>query len=216
MPRVNHVKKSQKDQGRCSKCGKELPKGSPYIWIKFRHGGKYKRCTDSQCAFRASDLTQSKMSGVYAAQECAQDDIATWDMAEADIDSLKEIAETCAESVREVAEEYRESASNKQEYFPDADDAAEWDEKADELESWADEIEGALGEYESGFEPAEPECPVCCGSMSYDGEGWDCDDEECGEHYEPLDNKDDQDRTRAEFGEAALGALESVVNECPV
>ena len=31
MPRVNRVAKCQKDQGRCGKCGDELPKGSAYL-----------------------------------------------------------------------------------------------------------------------------------------------------------------------------------------
>ena len=68
MPRVTRVAKAQKAQGSCSKCGKKIAKGDPYIWWKFRFGGKRVRC--AECPPKPSDLTQSEyLSQVYDLEE---------------------------------------------------------------------------------------------------------------------------------------------------
>src|SRR5690606_24453265 len=84
-----------------------------------------------ECTFRQSELTTSKMAGVYAAQEDAADSIAQAET----IEDLKFIAEETAERIREVAQEYADAA--------DAMGGAgeEMWERADLLESAADEID---------------------------------------------------------------------------
>jgi len=219
MPRVNTVNKARKAQGTCGRCGAEINVGDGYRWIKFRHGGKRIRCLASECRFRASDLTQSKMSGVYSAQENAEDSIGDCES----IADLKALAEETAESVREVAQEYQDSADAIHEHFDTSDTADECEEKAQELEGWADEIENALDEFGDEFEPTQvddPECPECGGPMTEregDDGTWDCNDAECGKRGITFENdRDDEGRTEDEYLDAAREALESVISECPV
>ena len=70
MPRVNTVKKSRKDQGPCSKCGKEIKKGDGYLYWEFAFGPTYKRCAEPGCRPTASDLTRSEyLKAVYDLQD---------------------------------------------------------------------------------------------------------------------------------------------------
>lgn len=160
MARVTEVKKARTDQGEC-KCGKEIKAGDPYRWAQpgFR-GAKRVRCMDTKCRFRPSELTTSKLAGVYGATECAEDTIQAWDGKSGDVEDIKEALTTCAEEVREVAEEYRESAENMREAFNgnSSSVADECEEKADEISSWADELKQAaeqLEDFEHGDEREE-------------------------------------------------------------
>jgi hypothetical protein len=141
MPRINTVKKARKAQGRCTKCGKAINKGDAYRWIKPRYGSK--RCVCESCQFRASDLTSSdKLGRVYDAQEDAQSAVGDWDGQ--DVAELRQALEDAAEAIREVAQEYQESADNIMEHFPSGNQTSEeCEERANELEGWADDIEGA-------------------------------------------------------------------------
>lgn len=224
MPRVNTVKKSQKDQGKCGRCGCDLPKGSPYRWIKFGFGGgKYKRCMDPKCSFRGSDLTQSKMSGAYAAQENVEDNVGDC----GSIEDVKALAEEAASSIREVGEEYQESADAISEHFEGSNTAEECETKAQELEAWADEIESAVDEFED-FEPANGfdangnrVCTECGGEVEADEAYWMCCDVTgCGAHDDidpdaDTEPRDDEGRTLDEYVQAAREALEEATSNCP-
>lgn len=146
MPRVTTVKKARKEQGTCGKCGIELKAGDAYRWWKFRYGGKRFRCTKPECTPRASDLTQSKMSTVYAAQETMADVLAVWDSYE--LDDVKGDAEMCVDEIRGVGEEYQEAADNQREHFPESETADENEERANELEQWVSDLEDAINELE--------------------------------------------------------------------
>jgi hypothetical protein len=153
MPRLHTVAKAQKHQGHCDNCGAELPAGQPYKWVKLklqRGGLKKKRCANCP-AWRPSELTMSKMSGVYAAQEATTDalmDVSTFD-------DLVEIRDNAAAEIRAVGEEYQEAYDNA----PGLQ--AESEEKAQALEDWASDIENADcdqdGEDEEGSEDYESE-----------------------------------------------------------
>lgn len=134
MPRVHYVKKAQKDN-------EVVKKGQPYYWWEFRHGGVHKSAKPP----RQSQLTQSKMSGAYAAGEALSDAVA----AATDPQDIVSALEDAAASVREVAEEYRESVSNMPESLQESPVAEECNNKADELDAWADDIESAQGEVEA-------------------------------------------------------------------
>jgi hypothetical protein len=144
MPRVHHVHKCRRDQGKCHKCLSPLPVGTPYIWYKFNYGPKVKRCP--KCPPKPSDLTRSPyLSTLYFCQE----QLAAIDPADG--------PETVADNIRSVADEVR-SAS---EIRIDAADAIEdgfghptyqsdelreqgetCEAAADEIESIADEVAG--------------------------------------------------------------------------
>lgn len=140
MPRV-HTQKAAKDYP-----SHGIKKGDTYYSWTFRHGGKHMSLTYP----RASQLTQSKMSGAYAASEEAGDTI---DSA-SDISDIAEALRDAASSIREVAEEYRDAVSNMPENFQNGATADECNEKADGLDSWADSLESDADEVEGG-DPAD-------------------------------------------------------------
>jgi len=225
MPRVNAVKKAQKAQGTCGRCGTEINVGDAYVWIKFRRGGRFVRCTSLKCHFRPSDLTQSKMSGVYSAQENAEDNIGGC----SSVADLKALAEETADAIEEVAEEYQESADNIRDTFSESATADDCEEKAEGLLDWVETFRSALDDFNDEFEPAEPDavlCPECGVDMKQNDKGtWDCTspkDEDCGvTSYSPKDDSevdlvDDEGRTEEEWLGAARQALEDVLCDCPL
>lgn len=155
--RVHHVKRARKDQGKCRTCGGEILRGHAYKWIKFRYGSKQVKCVN--CNFRPSELTQGKMSQVYAAQENVEDFLVQW---EGDLDDLTGEVESAIDEVRDVAEEYRESADSQRAHFPDSEVADECEEKADELDDWVGTLENLSlepfeGERNDDDEPVDPD-----------------------------------------------------------
>lgn len=149
MARVNVVKKAQKAQGKCERCGEEIKAGDSYKWIKPRshraaRGIKRKRCMTCP-SWRPSETTSSTaLSSVYAAQENASDELALWTPDEGTADDLRAILQACADGFREGAEAYRESAQNIEDGFGHATaQSEELGEKADTLESSADDLESA-------------------------------------------------------------------------
>jgi hypothetical protein len=147
--RVNQVKKAQKDQGTCT-CGIKIEKGMPYKWIAFRYGGKRFRC--DSCSFRPSDLTESKMSTVYSAQEGLEDFMGSWDGT--DIEELKSEIENMTSQVDEVIDEYREAAEAMQ------GGGTQHEERADELEGWKEEIDCCLDSEELDTDDDGKDIPI--------------------------------------------------------
>jgi|KBSMisStaDraftv2_1062788.scaffolds.fasta_scaffold44499_6 DNA-directed RNA polymerase subunit M/transcription elongation factor TFIIS len=125
----------------CGKCGVEIEVGHPYRWVQIK-SGPYGGRTMYRCmscpSWRQSELTSSKMAGIYAAQEHLSDIIDSLET----VDDLTDAAQTFADAVREVGEEYRESQSNMVDGFGhDTSMSDELGEKADMLDDWANDIE---------------------------------------------------------------------------
>lgn len=157
MPRITHVKKARKSQGSCRSCGVAIDKGDPYKWIAFRYGPRVVKC--ASCNFRDSELTQGKMSGVFAAREMVEDFLADWD---GDLEELRSVCEDAAGEIEMVADEYQEGADNQREYFPDSEQADESEERAEALREYAQEIENVDvedydGERDEDDEPKDAE-----------------------------------------------------------
>jgi len=124
----------------CGKCGVEITPGTPYKWVavKRQYGGvKYYRCT--ACPnWQQSELSSSKMAGVYAAQEQCDAEVGGCES----VDDLSSLASDLAEQIRGVAEEYEESSQNMEDGFGHATYLSdELKEKAESLNSWADDVE---------------------------------------------------------------------------
>jgi hypothetical protein len=131
MPRVNTQKKSTRGKDiRCGRCGAEIVPGEDYFKWSFRYGGTRTNCYRHRP--RPSELTQSKLSEVYAAVESAEDALKGEGLTVSDI---QEAVGEVAEVVEEVAGEYEEAAEpfNYQ---------GEHQERADELRDWGSELEG--------------------------------------------------------------------------
>ena len=152
MARPTIVKSSRKDRGNC-RCGSPLAIGVGYRAVSFFRGPTKVRCLAPACAFRPSELTQSKMSNALAAGEQVEDLIEGWDGT--DLPSLQRDIESETENIREVAQEYRESADAIRE-VADNSIADDMEEKAEGLEEWADEIDAAATDA-SEFDEPEPD-----------------------------------------------------------
>jgi hypothetical protein len=197
--------------------------GDSYSWIKFNRGPKKIRCSKPACAFRASDKTGGKMSGVYAAQESAQDAIAGWDSN--DVDDLKQILSDAAEEIKAVAEEYGESADNIEQAFTGGSATAdECREKAEGLGGWADELEGVDFEEWDGPDEEEDACAVCETEIEQDAEGnWKhcaeaalAEEQDKDHDAEPAVAKNSNEQTREEWAEDQRNTAEEAIGDCPV
>jgi len=153
--RVTNVRKGRKNQGNCRECGTEIKRGDAYKWIKFRYGSKVVKC--AACSFRSSEMTSSdKLSRIYSAQEALHDMVAGWDGKE--LSDLECFAEDCATELRDVADEYRESADSIREHFTDSPTADDCEEKADDIDSFADIVgEADFSEFNSDDDSKDAE-----------------------------------------------------------
>lgn len=165
MPRVNSKKKGTAGKDyQCGRCGRKIEPGETYYSWDFRYGGTQRRCKDHYP--RQSELTQSKMAGVYTALEDFEDSVRALEApAEGDEDArndlaqqVQDLANTAAEGVREVAEEYHEAAEAMGEA------GSEHEEKADSLDGTADELEQ--------YEGDSPEDYVDEDTGEFDFDGW--------------------------------------------
>ena len=166
--------------------------GDPYRWIKFNRRPRTVRCMAPACAFKRSDLTTSeKLGRIYDAQDSAEDAIAAWS---GEADDLKTILSDLASEIRDVAQEYNDSADNMEQAFtggsPTIDDCRD---KADQLESWADEIENV--DFDE-WEPAKEEADDPDGDSDVE--------------------TNDDGQTHDEWAEAQRDTASAAVSECPI
>lgn len=136
MPKVKLVTKSKMGKPYlCDKCRKQIEPGQQYFSWEFRYGDPHRQ--HQACgAPRASQLTQSKMSVVYAAVEAAQDGIAGAESAE-DFTSL---LSDCASEVDSVKEEYQAALDNMPDSLQQSSTGEEIQEKIDALETFSDSL----------------------------------------------------------------------------
>jgi len=152
---------------KCGKCSKEIQVGDPYkhTSVKSSYGGT----TYYRCASCPDWLPWELSSSLSArAAEISHDFHDEFDGA--DIESADEVTDmlnSAAERVRELAEEKREGAQNIEDGFGHATmQSDELNDIADQLDSWADDIEGAdIPEYP---DPEEAECEACEGNGNFD------------------------------------------------
>jgi hypothetical protein len=125
--------------------GPFIQPGQQYYSWSFRYGGTYYQ--HKGCGFpRPSQLTQSKISGVLAEVEAAEDALGLLTAEDAGMDPAT-ILDPVAEAATSAAEEYRAAAEEM------GSAGERWDSVADELEAWTEELQA--------FEPedawAEPD-----------------------------------------------------------
>jgi len=155
---------------KCGKCGTTIEVGMPYKHISPK-SGPYGGRRMVRCASCPSWQVWEYSSSLSArTAEIAHD---FWNaLAECDDeDSVQTTLNDAAERVREIAEEKREGASNIEEGFGHSTyQSDELNDIADQLDSWADEIEGAtIPEYP---EAEEQDCEDCEGSGEVENEDW--------------------------------------------
>ena len=139
MPKVyTYTTKARRDGKpplKCGVCREDILPGQKRYEYEFRYGGK--RVRHVTCGYpKRSELTQSKMSSVYATIEGIE---GSWG------DSTQEIAmnlQAIIDTVEEVKTEYEEAAEN----FGNAGPSQEM---ADELDMFQSTLESALSEVEN-------------------------------------------------------------------
>lgn len=210
MARVTTVAKAQKDQGRCEKCGTDLPAGSSYKWIKPRShrgakGYKRKRCV--ACPnWRPSETTSSPALGIlHAAQEAASDALDARS-GEDGLDAAQTILTDLAEGVREAAAQYEESASNMEDGFGgETSISAEIREKGETLDPQADDIENSDLPDDFDEDAAKTQVVEEAGVEDLDPETYDWDED-------PEDLTAAFEQAREEWADEVRDAIQSALD----
>lgn len=158
IAKITTVTKAKKDQGKCGRCGKELPAGAPYRWftVGFRSSYKHRRCMERACDPKNSELESSKLSEVYAVQE-------NFDIAGCTtINDIEEAVHAAGDEIRTVADEYTEASVNPNTgmvFNTEAEERGQTlESSADELDSWAhDEEFERCDAHDGSDEDVDPE-----------------------------------------------------------
>lgn len=115
-----------------------IKRGDTYYSWEFRYGGVHR----SKTYPRPSQLTQSKMSGAYAAREAMEDDV----NAATEPSDIENALNECAGAIRDVASEYEDSLSNMPDSLQQSSTGEDIQAKIDALEEYAQALEDAAGE----------------------------------------------------------------------
>lgn len=208
---------------KCENCDKKIVVGAPYKWIAPKSGpyGGRKRIRCGDCpTWQYWDYSNSLAAQTARISHDFSEAIATADS----VDEVTDALSTAAGEVRDIAEEKRTGAQNIESGFGhETEKSAELNDIAEQLDSWADEIENAdVPEFP---EPEEIDCEDCGG----EGEVIDTDSNEeaddtestpkvtcetCGGNgsYTPDEPTEDQiDSWRSEVQDSL-----TIVDECPV
>jgi hypothetical protein len=204
MARVYHVKKARKEHA-CEKCGATIHVGDPYKWTKPKtsHYGGRKRTRCTTCpGWKPSEVSTSRLAIIWDAQQS--------------LESAEDV-QGVIDAAREVSEGDMEAAENIRDGFGhDTQQSEELEERGQELEGWADELENALQEFQERGEPDE-QCPQCSGEgevscPACEGEGCDeCDEDgmvECPDCEGDTTERDDWEQARDD--------LVDLADTCPV
>jgi hypothetical protein len=205
---------------RCDKCGTQIKPGDPYKHISPRsgpYGGRRLNRCDTCPTWQVWEYSSSTSARAAQIQSEAETMLDGVDSAEslADVESIRD---DIAQSIREFAEEKGESADSLEEGFGhETSQSAEIREVADNLESWAYDVESVdLPDYPEAEEQDcdnsdfhnedrevedDEECPDCGGDVSNPGQV---------EGDEPDDDQIEEWRT--ECRDTIQGALDN----CPV
>lgn len=200
----------------CGKCGKEILPGMPYKWIEPKMRGLMVRCVEcpSWNVWEYSDSLSARIAQIQGTNDIPDNFESTED--------ATQWASEVAEQIRELSNEKQEAADNMEAGFGhETEQSSELASIADQLSSWADDLEGV--DIPELPEPEEQDCEKCEGTgkvQASDGEAdghkaveEDCD--ECGAtgRVTPEEPTDEQmDAWRDEVRDA----LQSVLDESPV
>lgn len=187
---------------------REIKVGMSYKWIE--PSGQRVRNRHAACpTWNVWDYSSSLSARIAQIQDGGPDDFES-------VEDAQAWAQDKAQEIRDLAEEKAQSASNMEEGFGhETEQSAELAETAEQLESWADDLEGTdLPEYP---EAEEDECEECSGTghVSIEEDGGDDTCAECegsGKHT-PEEPTEEQ---VSEWRDAVQEALQSALDECPV
>lgn len=211
MPRVHVVKRARpaKQTRKCRVCDHEIQPGEPYKWAKQRTG--YPRYY-SIWKFWCKDHSPSKYEFIQnpkvEARMRADDELMEALEGEFDRDAAEEAFNAAGDAIEELAEMERESAQNILDGFGhDTEMSQEFEERAEELQSAADNLRNADIPDEPDFEEpwGEADEPMEPSPMDYEnGDG----DEKYQEDLEEYESAYEDYQQDIEEYEQALEAWE--------
>ena len=150
---------------KCDKCGNEIKPGDPYKWAKVKsgpYGGRMLVRCGTCPTWKPSEMSSSKMAGIYAAQERADEEAASCES----VDDLEALRDELADDIEAVGDEYEESAQNMEDGFGhETSMSEELRQKAEDIKSWADDIRNV--EFDD-YDGEEQECETCGGEGELD------------------------------------------------
>jgi hypothetical protein len=207
----------------CGYCSKPIEIGTPYKHISPKsgpYGGatlrRHAECPTWQVWDYSSSLSARTAQIAYEGMNAITSAIESREPSE-----VEAALSSIADEIRSLAEEKREGASNIEDGFGHpTQQSEELEQIADDLDSWADDVEGA--EVPEAPEPEEGDCDQC------DGTGEVEDEDSKDEEGNPLTQSCDQcegtgqhtpDEPTDEQWEEWANEVESnvsIVDECPV
>lgn len=188
----------------CGKCGVEIKPGMPYKWIEPKMRGLMVRCENCP-NWNYWEYSDSLSARVAEIQSNAADALGV-DFE--DRSELEGILQEIASEIRSLAEEKEEAASNMEEGFGHSTyQSDELNEQAEQLNSWADEVESV--DIPDMPEPEEQDCTECEATGEIDGETCNtCSGDKTLTPEEPTDEQ--MDEWRDEARQAAQDAVDNV------
>lgn len=193
------------DAPECTQPSREIAVGASYKWIE--PSGQRIRNRHATCpTWKQWEYSSSLSARIAQIQDEGPGDFES-------AEDAQEWASNKAQEIRDLAEEKRESASNIEDGFGHATSQSdELNETADNLESWADEMDSVdLPEFP---EVEEQDCEECNGTGQIDGDEEPTACETCGAsgHVVP----DPTDDEMQEWADEVRSALEDVLGNSPV
>jgi hypothetical protein len=196
----------QCDYPECKHETREIKVGESYKWIE--PSGQRVRNRHADCPSWQVWEYSSSLSARIA-------QITNEDPEGETVEDFEAWAANKAEEIRGLAEEKRESASNIEEGFGHATyQSEELEQTADDLESWADKLEGV--DIPAYPEPEETECDECGGSGKCQ-----CEANPCTAECEACDGKgqitpdEPTDEQIADWEQESSDAIRNILDEAP-
>lgn len=204
----------------CDHCHTAIEIGTPYKHISPKsgpYGGRQLNRHESCPTWQVWEYSSSLSARIAQIQDAFQTDMAGTIESPEDVTAALEAA---AEAIRELAEEKRESASSIEDGFGHATyQSEELEQTADDLESWADEIENvSVPDLEDHgcdeCEEGEAECGECMGTGLVGNDDLVCED--CKEGRIECENcGGDADWVDLEAWREAVEGEIGIVDEAP-
>lgn len=198
---------------KCGKCSVTIEVGQPYKWIEPHGRGQMVRCATCPTwnVWEYSSSLSARIAQIQGEGEPG------------DFDSIEDAqawAQEKAQEIRDLAAEKQEAADNMESGFGhETEQSAELASTAEQLEQWADDLEGVeLPEYP---EAEEQECDECSGSGEVEDEapeGEEPEDTTCsacdgtGQRTDDEPTEEQLDTWRDEVRDA----LQAALDESPV
>jgi hypothetical protein len=155
MPKVWDQKKNNRGEAKCGRCGQLIQPGERYKMWSFRFGPTHYRCYRMACAPRASELTQSKASGMHELLERKSDATAAVHINDNFEDFLTDM-EAIKDDAESVRDDIQEGYDNMGDNLQQTEQGEVAQRRIEALDNFIDEMDSAIDEVRGKIEEFEP------------------------------------------------------------